>query len=438
MRNVIQHPRSGAVRSQIWRSIRSGEASYRQIESLYAQNRLQVDSVTIDASKAKYQHEFIAALIDDGVEVTLDTKCAELSEVGRYSGFAKGAPWSHNEAERPLSLEDFNSGATYDLFGQIARQASELNVSAVQSPSHFLRDESFEELIEVDINSVFALRAKLDAEGRNDIAIDYALIIPHVTLQSEDRRRYLIGHLSDLPIDNLVIRLSRFGSGAGNITMKRTFEGLWGLRAIEKPIVLDHVGGLIGLGALALNVASGIVHGVGDRFNARDWHKKRKPDSSERIRGRRRFIPLPHLDKSFTEGELATIRSIPGGRRKIACGDKACCGPTGLSYLNDGLKAHIAFQTARSLAELSGVPVLKRAEHFMNHDMRDAERKARDLENLKTGNEKLDKKLLNSRVRINSMSRTFESLLDYPDVEHPPLPQVRRRKKMRTGIRKPL
>lgn len=94
--NVILLPSAQPVRTPINHAIRTGEWSYRQLENLHAEGRLPATTVIIDASKARFQREFIAALKDSGAEIILDTKCAELSELGCYRGAAKNAPWALN------------------------------------------------------------------------------------------------------------------------------------------------------------------------------------------------------------------------------------------------------------------------------------------------------------------------------------------------------
>ncbi len=44
---------------------------------LNSEGRLPVSTLIVDASKARFQREFIAAVQESGGEVILDTKCAE-------------------------------------------------------------------------------------------------------------------------------------------------------------------------------------------------------------------------------------------------------------------------------------------------------------------------------------------------------------------------
>lgn len=407
--NVVQMPSMTALRTPIGHIIRTGETSYKRLENLHAEGKFPAKAVIFDASKARFQKEFIQALKADGADVILDTKVAELSEVGRYRGTAADTPWALND--RPLEADDFARGSNFHLYGQVARSAVELGVTVVMAPTHFLRNGALDPWLAIDVGGVERLRAALDREGGHDIAIDYPLIIPHTRLQNMQDRIRLLQALRGLPFDNLLVRLSGFGANAGPLSVKRTFLAIGELQSLDRPVILDHVGGLVGLSAIAFGFASGIAHGIGERdsFDARNWHqapKKRDPDGSF---GRGVYIPVPGLDRSFLAKDLQSIASTPKGRRLISCDDRRCC-PHGLASMIEHPRAHIAKQKFRSIDDLFSVPDTRRASHFMSVDMRNAERKAGDLARLNTGNNKLDAALARGRKRIDSMARMYETL----------------------------
>ena len=351
--------------------IRTGELSYRQYEHLHAEGSLPARHVIVDASKALFQKEFIRALRDSGADVILDTKAAELSEVGRFRGMAKGAPWAAIEEDRPLMPEDFQPetfrlSANIDLFGQMARMAVELGVAAVMAPTHFLRNGADDPWLPIDRGSVIRLRAALDREGGAAIAIDYPVILPHTRLQDESDRVRLMQGLDGLPFDNLVLRLSGFGSNAMPLPVKRTLIAIETLHVLGYPVLLDHVGGLVGLSALAFGIVSGIAHGVGerDRFNARDWHRPAKEREEGASFGRPIYLPLFGLDRAFRARDLKAIASATGGRRLVACPNRECC-PRGFESMLENPRAHIARQQFGVIDRLGAVPDTRRIGHFL-------------------------------------------------------------------------
>ena len=281
--NVIQlRPH---LHTPIGHVIRTGEMAHRQYEHLFAAGRLPAERVIVDASRAGSQKEFIRALQDVGTDVILDTKTAELSEIGRFRGMAKGAPWAAAMEGQPLGLRDFQPNANIDLFGQIARMAVEIDVAAVMSPTHFLRNGAEDFYLPIDLESVTHLRSALNREGGTDIAIDYPLILPHTRLQDRTHRTRLMGVLKGLPIDNLALRLSRVWPERRTAVSQekpsprsRTCT----VSAIRSFSIIS--GAWSDWGALAFGVVSGIAHGIGerDRFDAR-----KLAQASQRAGGRR-------------------------------------------------------------------------------------------------------------------------------------------------------
>ena len=67
MTKVIQLPPTGALRTPIGHVIRTREVSRRKPEDLHAEGRLPARVVIADASKARFQKEFIRSLRATGV-----------------------------------------------------------------------------------------------------------------------------------------------------------------------------------------------------------------------------------------------------------------------------------------------------------------------------------------------------------------------------------
>ena len=414
---IIQLSNMRGARTQVGHAIRTGEMAYKQLENLHAEGRLPANSVIIDASKALFQKEFIAALRASGAEIILDTKAAELSEIGKFQGYAKGAPWAKKDDNRPLNVGDFDTRSNEDLYGKIARFALENGVTAIMAPTHFLKEGAADPWLHVDIETVSLLRSALDREGGHHIAIDYPLIAPHTKITDVAHRERIMQAIAGLPFDNLIVRLSGFGSLAGQLTTKRTLQAVADLQRLGYPIMLDHIGGLIATAAVAFGFVSGVAHGIGERerFDASQWHKPPKPREPGSFFGRPTYIPVPGLGRSFTKDHINLIAGTQGGRRLVSCQDRNCC-PRGLIDMLDKPRAHIAFQQFEKMQALFEVPDTRRAQHFLDTEMHTAQHKARDLAQLKTGNATVNKALANSHKRIDSLAKTFETLIK---IDHP-------------------
>ena len=235
MAKVVQLQPTTTLRTPIGHAIRTGEASYRRLEDLHAEGRLPARAVIVDASKARFQREFVRSLRATNADVTLDPKVAELSEVGKFRGSAKESPWAVDDNTRPLEPEDFEPGAVTDLFGKFARMAAELDVTSVMAPTHLLRPGVDNLGLPIDCRSVGLLRDALDREAGRHVAIDYPLILPHTRLLDDRYLPRILTALRGLPVDNLVVRLSGFGADAGPFTVKRTLGAIEELQVLGYP-----------------------------------------------------------------------------------------------------------------------------------------------------------------------------------------------------------
>ena len=114
--------------------------------------------------------------------------------------------------------------------------------------------------------------------------------------------------------------------------------------------------------------------------------------------GRSTYIPLPGFDKSFRKADLQAIAAAAGGRRLVSCQDPTCCAH-GLKSMLDNPRAHIAHQKRRAVGALYQVPDSRRIGHFLDVEMREAERKAGDLVRLNLEDDKLRTTLIAGKKR---------------------------------------
>jgi hypothetical protein len=324
---ILPMPTFRAPSDPVGHYIRLGDTGHRQLADLHAGGRFSPKRAVVDASRLHHQIELVQALRVSGTQIVLDTRAAELSSEGKFTGFAAGAPWSKSGRGKPLTPSHFAKDAVDDVIGQIARFAVEHQMNTVLSPGHYLREGTKSEWFKVDCEACTALRDALDREGGREIGIDYELLLPHVALDDVDERGQIVEKLKDLPFDNLWLRASGFGSDAPPLTTRRYINSLSALHNLGKPIVADYLGGLIGLAAVCFGAISGFAEGVGERerFDAREWHKPPKVRSEDEEFGRSTRIAIPGLGRSVTLTDLRQLHDAKGGRRLIACADRNCC-----------------------------------------------------------------------------------------------------------------
>ena len=243
-------------------------------------------------------------------------------------------------------------------------------MTSVMSPTHCLRPGVDNIWLPIDCRSVALLRDALDREGGRHVAIDYPLILTAHTVvrraipppapvglaRSSDR--HLVLRLSGFGADS---RLSGFGADSGPLTVKKTLTSIQELHGLGYPILLDYVGGLVGLGALAFGIVSGIAHGIGerDRFDARSWHKPPKRPTKERRFGRTVYFRYRDWTSRSASRILRPSPARPGGADWSPAAIAIVC-PRGLTSMLSNHRSHIARQKIDAIDSLFAVPDARR------------------------------------------------------------------------------
>ncbi len=383
MAGILQFPRLAASAPPLAQFVRIG-AAHLKLGDLLAEGRLPANRVVFEASRVRHQKMLIDSFRLSGAETVLDPQTAELAALSRFKGQVRHAPWGANCEHQPLGPTHFARSAASDVIGAIARFAVEHRFDVVLAPTHFLADPRFDGWLRVDQSACIILRNALDREGGRHIAIDYPILHKHTDLKRSEVRSEMLDVLADLPADNIWIRLSGLRGDCGPLVTKDFLAAMAGLHNIGKPLILDHVNGVIGPAALAFGAASGKAHGIGEleRFDASAWHKPapvRDEDSEFGITAR---ISVPGIGRSVTRKELEVLASARGGKKLVACTDRNCC-PHGLKDMLDDTRKHLITQTLAAMSAIEDVPELRREHYFLDGPMRDAVRRARDIKGLK-------------------------------------------------------
>lgn len=390
--------------SDIGHFLRIGTSGHRQLETLLGAGKMTIDRVVVEASAVAHQQELVGSLVEAGAELILDTNVAELSSPGRFSGAAKAAPWANPRSV--LVPDDFRANANRDVIGQIARFAVAQGFHAVLAPTHVL-DGSPDPLFALDRDATIALRKALDVEGGRDIDINYALNIKYGSLRDPAQRRAFIAGLTGVPYANLWCRVSGFGSDAIPMGLRRYVAAMLDFLRLERPVVADGVGGLVGLAIAAFGAAGGICHGVAEkeRFDASEWHKPPKLGGG----GRERRVLIAGIDRLLSMKQIEKLMAAPGARRLLSCHDRQCC-PRGLDDMLKDPKAHYLRQRTKQISEIAQVPDSRRVRHFLDHELRDAARTAHSAAKLKVEDEELGDMLRRCDVRLEKMQAVLDDL----------------------------
>ena len=292
-----------------------------------------------------------------------------------------------------------------DTIDMMARFAIEGRFNTILAPTHYLGDPTNSGWLDIDRESCLRLRRALDREGGRHIAIDYPVILPHVMLNDASARGAIVASLADLPVENMWVRASGLGPDAGASTTGRYLSAIFAFHNLGKPVIADHVGGLIGMAALAFGAVSGVAQGIGERerFDAGSWHKVPPPRSEDSEFGRAVRVAIPGLHRSATLNELEVLASARGGRRLIACGDRGCCSH-GYDDMVSDPRRHAAHQMFKAMSSLEAVPDLRRESYFLSGPMTAADRLAREIRLLRPSVVEAERR----RVNPAELMRRFE------------------------------
>lgn len=129
-----------------------------------------------------------------------------------------------------------------------------------------------------------------------------------------------------------------------------------------------------------------------------------------------KIVRFPHAKPPVQP--LGHFLPARGGRRLISCTDPCC--PHGLQDMVNDPRRHAVYQTHAQISELSAIPDLRREQHFLDGRMTDADRRARQVKDLKVSLEeasrrgvdvdRLMKRLADHSNQTEKMRQTLEDL----------------------------
>ena len=396
--------------------LRVGHNGQKRLQSMLSSGRLQHRRFVFDASHLHEQIDLLNSLKKAQREVILDTNFAEMFFNGKFTSSIKSLPWANQD--RPWNSDDFRASRNFDVARAIAEFAIRHSVNAVIAPSHFI-DFTSASSISNDYMLCESLRRELDRLGGTDIRLDFELSLTPKALHDNDIRKSVAANLRNLPIENIWLRVENFGSKSTGSATRDFIDCARDFHLIDKPMVLDYAGGLVGLSSLSFGATGGLCHGVGqkEKFDISGWKKPRTGGGSSA------FIYVPDIDRYFDATQLADIFGVRGGKSKLGCNDPDCC--SDLQDMIDRRDEHFIVQRSKQLADLSAVPVEKRADHFLQNHVQKTVRGARAAAALKVTDEKLSKALVENKKRLQRFQDALADLNDKGGATYSRVPEFR-------------
>lgn len=110
-------------------------------------------------------------------------------------------------------------------------------------------------------------------------------------------------------------------------------------------------------------------------------------------------VYVPELDRSFKIEQLNALFAVRGTRARFGCNDTSCCAH-GTEDMIENPFRHFVIQRSRQIKDLSEVPEVRRAEHFLLHHLDPAVRSARLASRLRFGDDDIAKLINETRKRL--------------------------------------
>lgn len=346
--------------------IRAGRNDHGELLSMLSGGTPPGAGVVFDPSQLKHHGELLRAVQDRRLDAILDPRTQPLATIGGHSLSLAKLPWA---SDRPHGVQDFVDVQGRRVVRSIAKFVVANGFSQVIAPTHLIAsiDDGW---WDVDRSLTEMLRVDLDREGAVDVPIIYSLAIPYALFRDAHVRHELVEGLKSLPITTLWLQLDGFGSDSSATAVRAFLEGITDFHELRKPVVADHVGGLIGAALLAFGGVGGITHGVtlGERFDTSSW---RRPRPSKAF-GVARRVYVPELDLMLKPSDAASLFSLgPKAYRLFGCRNTMCC-PRGLTDMMDNRVSHFLYQRMLEIKEIERVPESLRVSHFLEKRLRPA------------------------------------------------------------------
>lgn len=348
--------------------IRAGRIDQRELQSFIASGVSGLTGVVFEAKRVSQQKELLSLVLEHRLDAVLDPQTQAMATVGGYAPNMDKLPWSE---KRPHSLGDFISPfARQQLVDKIAQFALLHGFTQVLAPTHLITGPDDPWLV-IDIACANALRSALERHGVGHVQVNYSMALTYEAFRTPAKRHAILTQLQRADMDCLWLNIDGCGSSSSPTAVTRYGDAATDFHVLGKPVVADHVGGLVGLSFLAFGVVGGLAHGVtlGERFDADGWHK---PPQGTPF-GPKLRIYIPQLDTLLSRDDAEKFFEMGGGRARthFGCRDTNCCA-RGITDMLQAPGRHFLYQRTREVAGLGQIPESLRPSQFLEEHLRPA------------------------------------------------------------------
>ena len=347
--------------------VRAGWADQPTLLSFITSGDASLSGIVVAAKRVPKQLELMSQALDHTLDVVLDPQTMAMGTPHGYSNAMEVLPWS---AKRPHTRDDFKTSAQRRTFAKsIADFAIKHQFTQVMAPTHVISgpDDSW---LQIDVDLAHELRVALHEAGAGKTPIIYSLALPYDSFRTVGKRAAILDQLDGVDADAIWLNVAGCGADGSATRITRYADAASDFQSLQKPIVADHVGGLVGLALLAFGAVGGISHGVtlGERFDTSSWFK---PPSGTGFAQHTR-VYFPTLDLHLKRGDAEKFfESSPRAKAHFGCTDSNCC-PRGIAGMLSQPGRHFLYQRTREVGGLSQIPESLRRQRFLEEHVRHA------------------------------------------------------------------
>jgi len=414
--NVIQLPRPPARRPSapaFGFYVHAGFNGHVALLDLLGSGEKAIFGVVIDAQDLDRHRELITEARRHDLDVILDPKVLQMGFPGGVTERLSVLPWG---LDRPHTVADFDGSAGQRRAVQMAETAISHGCTQLLGPTHFLNSAN-DPWLRRDIAMMNRVAEEI-ARNDSEIELIYPLTVPMTLWRDAAERRAIRAAISDVGCAAIWLKVENFGDDATGEKAAAYIEGCRDLHSLGVPLVSDNVGGLPGLGVLALGAVGGIAHGVTVQQNFRTGSWRRPPAEGRRFGLSWRVYVAP-LDALLKQGTAQTLfAASPRIKALCGCRDTRCC-PHGVPDMVGHPARHAIYQRIRELERLVAVPQSQRATDYLDQNVRKVSDNVAQVAAFPVGDDALAKRL-RDKQRQTSLFR--QSMARF--VEHDQTPSV--------------
>ncbi len=362
---VLPRPRSARpIQDPLALFVRVGRNDHREMLELIATGDRGLFGFVIEAQHVGRHSELITEARARNFDLILDPKTQPLGLPGGHTPSLGGFPWGLKN--RHHNLSDFANAAGRSKAEQIVEMAASHGFTQILGPTHLLTGPD-DPWLPRDLDMMEWTREAVLSSG-TDLGLIHSLALPMDVLRRPRERDTLLAAIADTRCDAIWLKVENFGDDATGEKMAAYVQACRDFHGRGIPLVGDHLGGLPGLGTLALGAVGGIAHGVTThrRFTAAGWRRPSTPGHG----GQARRVYVAQLDMLLKPAVAQSmLDTSPRVRGRYGCRDNHCC-PHGVRDMIAHPARHTLYQRAREVEWLSQTPQAIRPSRYLDDRVR--------------------------------------------------------------------